>query len=87
MIIATVVYAISIKIDLSSKIIEIIVVVVITSIIIFFSTITFISTITSKFNFYIDSQLESILSNDIIVYDSSTNAVKLVAIVNEFFQI
>ena len=81
MIVATTIYAISIKIDLSSKIIDIIVVAMITSI------ITFISTITSKSNFRIDSQLESILSNDIIVYNSSTNVVKLVAIVNEFFQI
>ena len=81
MIIAAAVYAISIKIDLSSKAIDIIAVVVITSI------ITSISTITSKFNFHIDSQLESILSNDIIVYDSSTNAVKLIAVVNEFSQI
>ena len=81
MIIATTVYAISIKTDLSSKAINITVVIVITSI------TTFISTVTSKFNFHIDSQLESILSNDIIVYDSSTNAAKLAAIVNEFFQI
>ena len=81
MIVATTVYAISVKIDLSSKAIDIIVIVVITSI------ITSISTITSKFNFHIDSQLESILSNDIIVYDSSTNVVKLIAIVNEFLQI
>ena len=51
------------------------------------SIITSISTITSKFNSHIDLQLELILSNDIIVYDSSTNAVKLVAVVNEFFQI
>ena len=81
MIVATTVYAISVKIDLSSKAIDIIVIVVITSI------ITSISTITSKFNFHIDSQLESILSNDITVYDSSTNVVKLIAIVNEFSQI
>ena len=81
MIVATAVYAISVETDLSSKVIDIIVIVVITSI------ITFISTITSKFNFHIDSQLESILSNDIIVYDSSTNVVKLIAIVNEFLQI
>ena len=81
MIVATTVYAISIKIDMSSKAIDIIVVVVITSV------ITFISTVTSKFSFHIDSQLESILSNDIIVYDSSTNAVKLIAVVNEFSQI
>ena len=66
---------------MSSKIIDIIVVIVITSI------ITFISTITSKFSFHIDSQLKSILSNDIIVYDSSTNVAKLIAIINEFFQI
>ena len=81
MIVATIVYAISVKIDLSSKIIDIIVIVVITSI------ITFILTITSKFNFHIDSQLKSILSNDIIVYNSSTNVVKRIAIVNEFSQI
>ena len=81
MIVAATVYAISIKIDLSSKTIDVIAVVVITSI------ATSISTITSKSNSHINSQLESILSNDIIVYDSSTNAVKLVAIVNEFFQI
>ena len=81
MIIATVVYAILVEIDLSSKTIDIIIIVVITSI------ITFISIITSKFSFHIDSQLESILSNDIIVYDSSTNVVKLIAIVNEFSQI
>ena len=86
-IIATIVYAISIKIDLSSKTIDVIVVVVITSIITFISTIISISTVTSKSSFHIDSQLESILSNDIIVYDSSTNVVKLIAIVNEFFQI
>ena len=81
MIVATTVYAILIEIDLSSKTIDIIAIVVITSI------ITSISTVTSKFSSHIDSQLESILSNDIIVYDSSTNVVKLIAIVNEFLQI
>ena len=81
MIIATTIYAISIEIDLSLKVIDIIIIVVITSI------ITSISIITSKFNSHIDSQLKSILSNDIIVYDSSTNVVKLIAIVNQFSQI
>ena len=81
MIVATIVYAISVEIDLSSKVTDIIAIVVITSI------TTFISIITSKFSSHIDSQLESILSNDIIVYDSSTNVVKLIAVVNEFSQI
>ena len=81
MIVAATAYAISIKIDMSSKVTDIIAIVVITSV------ITFISTVTSKSSSHINSQLESILSNDITVYDSSTNVVKLVAIVNEFFQI
>ena len=81
MIIAATAYAISVKTDLSSKTIDITVVVVITSI------TAFIATITSNFSFHIDSQLKSILSNNITVYDSSRDAVKLIAIVNEFSQI
>ena len=81
MIIATAVYAISVEINLSSRAIDVTVIVVTTSV------VTSISIVTSKFNSHIDSQLESILSNDITVYDSSTNAVKLAAVVNEFPQI